>query len=98
MSAGQWGVAEAKQRLSEVLRAASRSPQVITNRDEPVGAVVGVALLHAVQQAQAAKKPSLADRFVELRALCAETGCRPRWPRRRDRAVKPIGDERASAR
>jgi prevent-host-death family protein len=35
-----WKVAEAKQRLSELIRLAEKRPQVITNRDTPVAAIV----------------------------------------------------------
>ena len=37
-----WKVAEAKQRLSEVLRCAAREPQTIYSRSRPVAVVVAV--------------------------------------------------------
>jgi prevent-host-death family protein len=70
-----WKIAEAKQRFSEVVRAAADEPQRIYNRNELVAAVVGAAEIKdflAWQEQQ--RKGSLADSIRELSRICAEEG------------------------
>lgn len=70
-----WNVAQAKQRLSEVLRAAAEEPQKIFNRRRLVAAVVdGETFEQFRRWQQQAEKRSIGDEFAELRAICAEEG------------------------
>ena len=68
-----WSVAEAKQRLSAVLRAAMNGPQLIFSRSRLVGAVVDPTTLAAFQswKEEGALAP-LADAFDDLRRIAAE--------------------------
>jgi prevent-host-death family protein len=69
-----WKIAQAKQHLSQVLRAAVEEPQYIHNRNRPVAAVIGgetLALFETWCQEQARRRP-LSEAFQELRTLCTE--------------------------
>ncbi len=68
-----WKIGEAKQRFSEVVRAAEEEPQRIYNRDRLVAAVVGPREIRdflAWRERQ--RKGSLADSIRELSRICAE--------------------------
>lgn len=70
-----WGIAEAKQRFSEVVRAAEEEPQMIHNRKRRTAAVIGGETLDsflAWREEHAGR--SLAGAFAELRRLAAEAG------------------------
>lgn len=70
-----WKIGEAKQRFSEVVRAAEEEPQRIYNRDRLVAAVVGpeeIKELLALRERR--RKGSLADSIRELSRICAEEG------------------------
>ena len=73
-----WNVAQAKQRLSEVIREATREPQVIYNRNQPVAAVIAAEDLAAYQAWKAANdappRKSLAEEFAILRQLLIDAG------------------------
>lgn len=73
-----WNVAQAKQRLSEVIREAQSEPQLIYNRDTPVAAVIAAEELAEFQtwkNAQAAtSRKTLGDEFAELRQILIEEG------------------------
>ncbi len=64
-----WNVAQAKQRLSEVIREAAREPQVIYNRNQPVAAVIAAEELAAYRAWKNSNKPSLIEAFDAMRAL-----------------------------
>ncbi len=69
-----WKIAQAKQNLSRLIRAATSEPQQIYNRDRLVAAVISgetLARFEAWQQEQASHRP-LSEAFAELRALCIE--------------------------
>ena len=72
-----WNVAQAKQRLSEVIREAAHEPQLIYNRNQPVAAVIAVEELAAYRAwkaekaAQQAAPQTLFDAFAELRRIAA---------------------------
>ena len=71
----KWSVAEAKSRFSEVIRSASREPQLIMNRGRLVAAVVDSSAFEAYASwAGEAERPTLADAFAELRVISAEEG------------------------
>lgn len=81
-----WSIAEAKQKFSEVLRAAATAPQLICNRGRLVAVVVNVETFHAFQAWYEQKsKTTLAEAFAELRALCAAEEYTLAVPLRHDR-------------
>lgn len=83
---GRWGIAEAKQRFSEVVRAAEEEVQMIYNRERRVAAVVGGPALDAfLDWHRRHRGRTLADAFAELRALAAADGFTFEAPPRRDR-------------
>ncbi|MBI4757254.1 MAG: type II toxin-antitoxin system prevent-host-death family antitoxin [Betaproteobacteria bacterium] len=88
-----WSVAEAKQRLSEVVREAAHGPQIITNRERPVAALVSMEDLRLIEEARRARSPSLAQRFAELRQILAEEGTElPVAPRDEQGRPNPFAD------
>jgi hypothetical protein len=69
----KWNVAQAKQHLPEVLRAAEQEPQQIFNRRRFVAAVVdGPTFDEFEQWRKRQAQPTLGERFAELRRICAE--------------------------
>lgn len=82
-----WKVAEAKQRLSEVIRAAEEEPQWLYNRDRLVAAVVEPQTFQDfLAWREREQRPSIGEAFSELRRLCAEEGYTLEIPSRYDRA------------
>lgn len=69
-----WKVAEAKQNLSKLLRAAAEEPQRIYRRDRLVAAVVDSATFAEFEswrrEQERMKSPS--EVFADLRRICAE--------------------------
>lgn len=81
-----WKVGQAKQRFSELLRAATREPQSIFNRDRLVAVVVDAATHEAFQAWRAERRErSLAEAFHQLRQLSLKERYTLKLPRRRDR-------------
>jgi prevent-host-death family protein len=81
-----WSVAEAKQKLSEVLRSAAREPQVIENRSRRVAVVVAPEAFEEFEAWRDRRNArSVGDAFSELRQVAADSGYRLALPRRRDR-------------
>jgi hypothetical protein len=69
----QWKIAQAKQRLSEVLRCAEREPQEILNRERLVAVVLGAKDEKAFREWQQAQgSHSLAEALKEAQRLCQE--------------------------
>jgi len=96
-----WNVAQAKQRLAELIRAAAAEPQRIFNRSRMVAAVVGA---EAFEEFLAWKDQrhdrSIGEDLAELRALCAAEGYELPVVERRDRPnsfAEHSGDETAGA-
>jgi prevent-host-death family protein len=88
-----WKIAEAKQRFSEVVKAAEGEPQLIYNRDRLVAAVVEPeAFRDFLDWRQETEKPTLADSFAELRRICAEEDYTLEIPPREDRP-NPFADD-----
>jgi glucose-6-phosphate isomerase len=82
----RWRVAAAKERFSEVVRAAAEEPQLILNRDRVVAAVVNAETFQAFEVWRSLQgRTSLAEAFAELRAICAEEGYQIEAPPRQDR-------------
>lgn len=83
----RWKVAQAKQNLSKLIRAAAEEPQVIYKRDHRVAVVIGAETFEEFEswQRQREEQRSLADRFAELRQLCIEEDFELPMPSRQDR-------------
>ena len=78
-----WKIAEAKQRFSEVVRAAEGEPQRIYNRNDLVAAVVGATeITEFLAWRERQRKGSLADSIRELSRICAEEGYTLKVPSR----------------
>lgn len=71
-----WNVAQAKQHLSEVIRAAAHEPQLIYKHKQPVVAVIAAEDLagYRAWKEQNAKPQTLFDAFAELRKIMEEEG------------------------
>jgi len=70
-----WKVAQAKQRFSEVLRAASEEPQRIYKRHQLVAMIVAGETFEEFRRwQQRSQRRSIAEEFAELRAIAAEEG------------------------
>lgn len=83
----RWAMAQAKQRLSEVVRAASREPQLILSHARPVAIVVSPEEFDAYRSWREQRhRPTLAALFDELRRVCAEERYLLAIPARRDRS------------
>src|SRR4051794_26618649 len=82
----KWQVADAKGRLSELIRATANEPQLILNRDRVVAAVVDPETFADYEKwKEQQQRSSLADAFTELRAICEEEGYELIIPPREDR-------------
>ena len=81
-----WSVAEAKQRLSEVLRRAASRPQTITKRARDVAVVVSVPEFRAFQKWKSAgEKKTVAEALAELSLASGRTAPALKAPKRRNR-------------
>ncbi len=88
-----WKVADAKQKLSEVIRAAEGEPQWLYKRDRLVAAVVEPATLREfLAWRERSQRPSLGEVFSELRKLCSEERYTFDLPSRSDRP-NPFADD-----
>ena len=82
----EWKIGEAKERFSQLVRAAAEEPQLVVNRGRLVAAVIDAPTFYAFkawQENQA--RTTLADVFATLRELCAEEGYQFEPAPRRDR-------------
>jgi hypothetical protein len=82
----QWRIAEAKERFSEMLRAAGEEPQLILNRDRLVAAVIDPETFRAFEEwRHREKESSIEDAFAELRQIHGDDEyileVPPRWNR-----------------
>ena len=83
---GSGNVAEAKQKFSELLRAAGGEPQTIYNRGRRVAVVVDAAAYGEFEAWRSERgQRSLADLFEQLRDLSGKERYTLRVPVRRDR-------------
>lgn len=70
-----WSIASAKQQFSEVVRLAAQEPQAIYNRDKPVAVLISAKDCEDFQRWLGEReRPTLAQRFDEIRALLAAEG------------------------
>lgn len=65
----EWTVGQARQRFSELLRESAEQPQIITNRNRPIAAVVDSNTFQEFEQWRSRRRKSLFDCFSELRAI-----------------------------
>lgn len=87
-----WNIAEAKQKFSELVRAAEDEPQWIYNRDKLVAAVVPAEDLQAFLAWRNEKElPTLGSAFAELRRICKDEGYTLDIPPRQERP-NPFAD------
>lgn len=66
MAERSWSVQDAKNRFSEVVEAARRSPQTVTRHGKPTVVVVDVAEYERLQQLERATAPSFADVLLAM--------------------------------
>lgn len=87
-----WRIAQAKQRFSEMINAATKEPQMIYNRERLVAAVIEAETFQEFLAWRDLKeKTSLADAFRELHQLMAEEDYTLEVPSRKDRP-NPFAD------
>lgn len=81
----RWNVADAKQKLSEVIRKASDSPQWIFSRDRPVAVLISPETFEELSESKARQRGAIAEAFAELRKICDEEDFVLEAPLRQDR-------------
>ena len=87
-----WNIAEAKQKFSELVRAAEEEPQWIYNRDKLVAAVVPPDSLQEFLDWKArTKRPTMAEALEKLRRICEEESYSLEIPPRKTRP-NPFAD------
>ncbi|HVS00706.1 MAG TPA: type II toxin-antitoxin system Phd/YefM family antitoxin [Thermoanaerobaculia bacterium] len=87
-----WKIAEAKQRFSELVKAAEDEPQWIYNRDKLVAAMVPAETLKEFLDWRHEKEGrTLGDAFAELRRICEEEDYTLDIPARQERP-NPFAD------
>ena len=63
-----WSIAEGRQNFSRLVKSASRGPQIITSREQPIATLIDY---DAFQRFRAWEETTR-DRFCELAELCAD--------------------------
>jgi len=82
----QWNVGEAKQRFSELLRAAESGPQIILNRERPVAALLAAGMFRDFEIWRKERgENSVGAAFGELRGILKEEEYRLETPARKNR-------------
>ncbi|RCJ31591.1 prevent-host-death protein [Nostoc minutum NIES-26] len=82
-----WRIAQAKQRFSELINAATKEPQRIYNRDRLIAVVVEAEMFEEfLSWRKQRKQLSLADAFGELRQIAVEEDYTFETPSRQDRS------------
>jgi antitoxin Phd len=66
MARRKWSVQDAKNRFSEVVEAARRSPQMVTKHGKPAVVVVDAAEYERLQRVERAQAPSFADVLLAI--------------------------------
>jgi antitoxin Phd len=66
MAHGTWSVQDAKNRFSEVLEAAQRTPQTVTKHGKPAVVVVDVLEYDRLRRLERAHAPSFADVLLAM--------------------------------
>lgn len=69
----KWKISEAKARLSEVVAASRREPQILVSRNKPVGALVGMEDFQRFQESvRETDAPSVSSLLDEIREISRE--------------------------
>ena len=68
----EWTIAEARQRFSQLVKDAHQEPQVITNRNRPVAAVLDAETFMKFQEWRQQCRRSLFDSLQDLGRICQE--------------------------
>jgi hypothetical protein len=87
-----WRLPEAKQRLPELIDAATEEPQLIYSQDQLVAAIVEPHLFQEFLQWRLQHR-SLGDDFAEFRRICEEENYTLEIPPRVDRANPFLEDD-----
>jgi prevent-host-death family protein len=66
MSRRHWSVQDAKNRFSEVVNAARRSPQIVTKHGKPAVVVIDAEEFARLQQLERTQAPSFAKMLLEM--------------------------------
>ena len=66
MAHRSWSVQDAKNRFSEVVKAAQRTPQTVTKHGKPAVVVVDVAEYERLRRLERAQAPSFADVLLAI--------------------------------
>jgi antitoxin Phd len=66
MAQSRWSVQDAKNRFSEVVEAARRSPQTVTKHGKPAVVVVNVTEYERLQRLERAQAPSFAELLLAM--------------------------------
>ncbi|WP_346295473.1 type II toxin-antitoxin system Phd/YefM family antitoxin [Rhodopseudomonas sp. P1] len=66
MTEHRWSMQDAKNRFSELVEAARRSPQTVTKHGKPAVVVIDVAEYERLQQLERATAPSSADVLLAI--------------------------------
>jgi antitoxin Phd len=66
MRRGTWSVQDAKNRFSEVVEAARRTPQTVTKHGKPAVVMVDVAEYERLRQLERAQAPSFAEVLLAM--------------------------------
>jgi PHD/YefM family antitoxin component YafN of YafNO toxin-antitoxin module len=81
-----WSVAEAKQRLSELIRRARTEPQLVFRRRELVAVVMNPDVWERLRDDDARSRKTLADSAAEVRRVLESEDYQLTIPERADRA------------
>nr|MBC8362733.1 type II toxin-antitoxin system prevent-host-death family antitoxin [Candidatus Desulfatibia profunda] len=86
MTMRQWKISEAKARFTEVLSSCKTEPQIICNRQNPVGAVISVRLFEELMKLRnEQQKPTVAQLLSELESIKISEPSEIEIPPRKDR-------------
>lgn len=66
MARRSWSVRDAKDRFSEVVEAARRTPQTVTKHGKPMAVVMDVAEYDRLRRLERASAPSFADAILAM--------------------------------
>jgi antitoxin Phd len=66
MAQRSWSVQDAKNRFSEVVKAARRTPQTVTKHGKPAVVVVDVAEYERLRRLERARAPSFVDMLLAI--------------------------------
>lgn len=88
----KWSTAEAREKLSQLVRAAAQDPQVITNRGQPVAVVIDAKEYEAFKGwREQRSEQTMGEALDALKAACTAEDYALEVPPRRDRA-NPLAD------